>query len=108
MLAWLVKKGWLEVRVGVMRQGSGIVHAKFGIATDSAGDAVVFMGTGNEAASGLLANYERLEVSTSWKIPNATMSTGVSSRASGKTKSFGSHASPAGSPSLEAHKTCTV
>ena len=37
---------------------------------DSAGDAVVFMGTGNESASGLLANYERLEVSTSWEIPN--------------------------------------
>ncbi len=69
MLGWLVKKGLLQVRVGVMRQSGGIVHAKFGIATDHAGDAIVFSGSGNESASGLLANYERLEVSTSWEDP---------------------------------------
>lgn len=66
MLGWLVKQGWLEVRVGVMRRGEGIVHAKFGIMTDTQGDAVVFAGSGNESAQGLLANYERLEISTSW------------------------------------------
>jgi len=66
MLAWLVKKGFLAIRVGVMRRGEGIVHAKFGIITDAAGDSVVFSGSGNESASGLIANYERLEVSTSW------------------------------------------
>ena len=66
MLGWLVKQGWLEVRVGVMRRGEGIVHAKFGIVTDPQGDAVVFAGSGNESASGLMANYERLEISTSW------------------------------------------
>jgi superfamily II DNA or RNA helicase len=69
MLGWLVKKGLLEVRVGVMRRGQGIVHAKFGIATDDAGEAVVFSGSGNESAQGLMANYERLEVSTSWEDP---------------------------------------
>lgn len=69
MLGWLVKKGLLEVRVGVMRRGEGIVHAKFGIVTDQAGDAVVFSGSGNESAQGLLGNYERLEVSTSWEDP---------------------------------------
>lgn len=69
MLAWLVKCGLLEIRVGVMRQGGGIVHAKFGMATDAAGDAVVFSGSGNESAQGLLANYERLEVSGSWHDP---------------------------------------
>ena len=66
MLAWLVKKGFLAIRVGVMRRGEGIVHAKFGIITDAAGDSMVFSGSGNESASGLVANYERLEVSTSW------------------------------------------
>jgi len=69
MLAWLVKKGLLEVRVGVMRHGEGIVHAKFGIITDERGDAVVFSGSGNESAQGVAANYERLEVSTSWEDP---------------------------------------
>jgi len=67
MLAWLVKRGLLEVRVGVMRSGGGVVHAKFGLTSDAAGDAVVFSGSGNESAHGLVANYERLEVSTSWE-----------------------------------------
>lgn len=67
MLGWLVKRGLLGVRVGVMRRGEGIVHAKFGIMTDAAGDAIVFAGSGNETAQGLLGNYERLEVSTSWQ-----------------------------------------
>ncbi|MFH1573067.1 MAG: SNF2-related protein, partial [Acidobacteriota bacterium] len=67
MLAWLVKKGLLEVRVGVMRHGEGIVHAKFGIVTDGGGESIVFSGSGNESAQGLAANYERLEVSTSWE-----------------------------------------
>ena len=48
MLAWLAREGWLEVRVGVMRLGGGILHAKFGLFTDGAGDAVVFAGSGNE------------------------------------------------------------
>jgi len=69
MLGWLVKKGLLEVRVGVMRRGQGIVHAKFGIVTDEADDAVIFSGSGNESAQGLLGNYEQLEVSTSWEDP---------------------------------------
>jgi len=69
MLAWLVKEGWLEVRVGVMRTGEGIVHAKFGIIEDEFGNAIVFSGSGNESASGLVANYENLEVSTSWDDP---------------------------------------
>ena len=69
MLGWLVKCGLLDVRVGVMRHGEGIVHAKFGILLDETGDAVVFSGSGNESAQGLLGNYERLEVSTSWEDP---------------------------------------
>lgn len=66
MLGWLTKYRYLDIRVGVMRFGGGIVHGKFGIATDEAHDAVVFNGSGNESAQGLLANYEQLEVSTSW------------------------------------------
>jgi superfamily II DNA or RNA helicase len=66
MLAWLVKSEYLAIRVGVMRHGQGIMHAKFGLVYDIAGDAVVFSGSGNETAQGLLANYERLEVSASW------------------------------------------
>ena len=67
MLGWMVKSGLLSVRIGVMRQGVGIVHGKFGLVYDTAGKAVVFNGSSNESAQGLRANYERLEVSTSWQ-----------------------------------------
>jgi superfamily II DNA or RNA helicase len=67
MLGWLAKSGRLEVRVGVMRYGTGIMHAKFGIAYDAHGDAIVFSGSGNETSHGLAGNYEQLEVSGSWQ-----------------------------------------
>lgn len=69
MLAWLAREGLLEARVGVMRNGLGILHAKFGIITDGQGDALAFSGSGNETASGLRANYEMLELSESWRDP---------------------------------------
>lgn len=70
MLGLLVKRGLLEVRVGVMRSGRGILHAKFGIVTDAAGDGLVFTGSDNESASALTANFENLEVSGSWTDPD--------------------------------------
>ena len=69
MLAYLVAKGLLEVKVGVMRAGQGIMHAKFGLITDAAGESLVFAGSGNESRSGLRLNYENLEVSGSWDRP---------------------------------------
>jgi superfamily II DNA or RNA helicase len=72
MLGWLVKSGYLDVRVGVMRQTGGILHAKFGLVSDRKGDAIVFRGSANESESGMRANYESLEVSTSWKDKEAT------------------------------------
>lgn len=69
LLGLLVKESLLEVRVGVMRSGPGILHAKFGVITDVAGDALVFSGSGNESAYGLIANYEQLEVTGSWADP---------------------------------------
>lgn len=71
MLAWLYKSGLLDIRVGVIRAGDGIVHPKFGVITDEQGDSVVFRGSGNETAAGLAANYEEFEVSTSWRDPVA-------------------------------------
>ena len=50
MLAWMADRGLLEIRVGLMRQGEGIVHTKFGIMTDARGDGLVFAGSGNETA----------------------------------------------------------
>ena len=67
MLGWLYQHGYLDLRVGIMRHGSGIVHAKFGIIHDATGKALVFSGSGNESAQGMTGNYERLELSTSWR-----------------------------------------
>lgn len=69
LLGLLVKRRLLDIKVGVMREKQGILHAKFGIITDAAGDALVFSGSGNESAAGLRANYEKLEVSGSWSDP---------------------------------------
>ncbi len=66
MLAWLVREGWLEVKVGIMRQADGILHAKFGLFVDAQNEAVVFAGSGNESARGVRSNYEKLEISGSW------------------------------------------
>jgi superfamily II DNA or RNA helicase len=71
MLGWLVMRGLLEVRVGIMRRTGGIVHAKYGIITDPHGDSIVFRGSSNESAHGLVANYDQIEVSTSWDDPAA-------------------------------------
>jgi hypothetical protein len=67
MLGWLVANGWLEVRVGFLRLGGGIVHAKFGQFTDAAGDGVTFQGSDNESAQGVRGHYEELEISCSWR-----------------------------------------
>lgn len=67
MLAWLAKKGYLQIRVGIMRTGGGILHAKFGIVEDEVGDRLVFRGSGNETAQALSANLEQLEISLSWQ-----------------------------------------
>lgn len=69
MLSWLYDRGYLDIKVGLMRQSLGVLHAKYGIVTDSRGDAIVFNGSGNESASGLTGNYEQLEISTSWEDP---------------------------------------
>lgn len=69
MLAFLVREGLLEIKVGVMKSGQGILHAKFGVITDQQGDSIVFGGSSNESRSGLQLNYENLEVSTSWQDP---------------------------------------
>src|SRR5665213_3053209 len=69
LVGLLVKREVLDVRVGVMRTGHGILHAKYGLITDEHGDTIVFNGSGNETASGLSANFEALEVTTSWADP---------------------------------------
>ena len=69
MLAWLARDGWLEIKVGVMRRGDGILHAKFGLFVDAANEALIFDGSGNERGSALRSNYEMLTIGGSWTDP---------------------------------------
>lgn len=71
-LAWLVAAGWLEVRVGLMRNTGGVLHAKFGVVTDRQGDSIAFMGSGNETGQAITQNYEELVVGWSWEDPGFT------------------------------------
>jgi hypothetical protein len=66
ILGWLVREGLLRVRVGVMRRGNGINHAKFGLVTDARGDTLLFHGSANETASGIASNYEEFDIRVSW------------------------------------------
>lgn len=69
VLTYLYAQGFLDIRVGVMRQSLGVMHSKFGLVYDDAGDAVVFRGSGNETVSGLRGNFEQLEITGSWDDP---------------------------------------
>lgn len=74
LLAWMVAKGYLEVKVAVPCDSSrrplpsvGIFHAKAGIIEDKVGERLVFSGSINETVSGWLHNYEAFHVFTSWE-----------------------------------------
>ncbi|EFG78008.1 helicase C-terminal domain protein [Mycobacterium parascrofulaceum ATCC BAA-614] len=68
LLTWLIAHGRLEIKLAVVsnKQGIGIYHEKVGLFRDTDGDTVVFTGSSNESASGLLNNFESIEVFRSW------------------------------------------
>ncbi|MCL1599273.1 MAG: SNF2-related protein, partial [Actinomycetia bacterium] len=77
LLAWMVKEGFLEIKIGVPLDPEGkpllpaeadrLFHTKFGILTDATGDRVVFEGSVNESAKGWQYNHEAFTVFPSWK-----------------------------------------
>lgn len=80
VVAWLVREGRLEMRVGVPCGPDGeplaadhpdndgrYFHVKSGILRDAHGDAVVFSGSINESKQGWVRNYEQFSVYMSWK-----------------------------------------
>lgn len=68
LLANLIADGYLDVKVAVTESDSGIgmYHEKVGIIEDAEGNKVAFTGSSNESANALLANYETIDVYTSW------------------------------------------
>lgn len=72
-LAWMVARGYLDVKLaipldaqGQMRAGLSLYHAKMGIVTDDNGDVLVFKGSINETPQGWLSNCESFDVNCSW------------------------------------------
>lgn len=68
ILAWLIEFRRLDVKIAVHRgsQGTGLYHEKLGVFTDGR-DVVAFTGSPNESASGLVSNFEAIEVYCSWR-----------------------------------------
>ena len=74
-LAWMISTGSLNVKLAVRTTpsgmlSSGIFHGKIGIFTDSCSNQVAFNGSGNETASGLVDNFEVIDVYCSWDDPH--------------------------------------
>ena len=73
LLAWMVARGFLEVKVavpcdedGVPIADSGIFHEKTGIVEDRVGDRIAWTGSLNETGAGWRSNWESIGVYTSW------------------------------------------
>ena len=77
LLAWMVGKGLLEIKVGIPCDEKrkpiafGIVHEKGGVLEDKTGDAISFIGSVNETEAGWKDNRETIRVTTSWEHPEA-------------------------------------
>ena len=77
VLAWLVARGRLEIRVVLPKGADGLpipapesqeyYHPKEGIFEDAAGNKLAFSGSSNESRTGWQANYETFQVFTSWE-----------------------------------------
>ena len=73
LLAWMVGRGHLDVKVAVPCDvdgkpipASGIFHEKAGIIADGAGDRIAWNGSLNETPSGWRHNWESINVYKSW------------------------------------------
>lgn len=67
VLAWLLDNDRLDIKVCDTPAGEpGIFHPKLGILRDDDGNTVTFEGSNNETFGGLVGNYERFKVHSSW------------------------------------------
>ncbi len=73
LLAWMVAKSFLEVKVAVPCDAdgtpipeNGIFHVKTGIVEDRVGDRLAWTGSLNETSAGWQTNWESISVYTSW------------------------------------------
>ncbi len=68
-LAWMLRDGFLEIRVLLPREldgRAGIFHSKVGILSDAEGNRISFSGSVNETAAAWRHNVEEFKVFRSW------------------------------------------
>ena len=75
LLAWMIARGHLDVKVAVPCDADrkpipadGIFHEKAGIIEDRGGDKIAWNGSLNETAAGWRHNWESINVYTSWGL----------------------------------------
>lgn len=61
VLAWLIYNGQLEIKIATTNHHA-LYHEKFGIFTDAEGNSIAFSGSANETASGMVSNFEKIDV----------------------------------------------
>ena len=73
LLANLIADGTMDIKVAfkINAASAGIFHEKIGIVIDSQCNKVAFTGSMNETYSGLLRNYESIDVYCSWRDDDA-------------------------------------
>lgn len=69
LLADLIAEGILDIKIAfkIQTDAIGIFHEKIGVVRDAGGNILAFTGSMNETYSGLLLNYESIDVYCSWK-----------------------------------------
>lgn len=69
LLANLIADNVLDIKVAfkVDSDSAGVFHEKIGIINDKEGNGIAFTGSMNETYSGLLLNYESIDVFCSWR-----------------------------------------
>lgn len=67
LLAELILRDVLNIKLVDVDDSYGIYHDKIGIFIDSEGDKVLFVGSPNESKNAYMGNYEKIRLSVSWK-----------------------------------------
>jgi superfamily II DNA or RNA helicase len=68
-LSWLLSNNILDIKLAVANNfdDPGLYHEKIGILTDNYSNKIAFVGSINETSSGLINNFENIEVFCSWR-----------------------------------------
>lgn len=78
MLGWLIAEKRLDIKIALIEseEGVGVYHEKIGIFSDGE-NAVAFTGSANESISGLVANFESIQVFRSWHPEDERRTKGI-------------------------------